>query len=83
MSKPFTHGNATPFRRLKRVLNHGLSHLRNAQTRTTTVVAHLTYYLLLDGKIVTHREWRQLNSPNYIVAGSKAGCEGHLSRITA
>lgn len=83
MANPVNKGNATRFHRLKRALNHGLSDMRNAQTRTVTSALYLTYYLLVDGKIVTHREWRQLNSPHYLVAGSRAGCEGHLARTTA
>lgn len=83
MANPVNKGNATRFHRLKRALNHGLYNLRKAQAKTVTSAIYVTYYLLTDGNIVTHREWRQLNSPHYLVAGSRAGCEGHLARITA
>jgi hypothetical protein len=79
MEPIFANSNTSHFRKVKRSLNEGLFNLRRAnQVKSTTF--HLTYYLLKDGSIVTHREWRQLNNPFYIVAGTKKGCEGHWSR---
>jgi len=36
--------------------------------------------LLKDGNIVSHREWRQLGSPNHVVHGTKNGCQSHWAR---
>jgi hypothetical protein len=80
MEAIFANSNTTQFRKIKRSLNDGLSNLRRAQNQVKHTTFHLTFYLLEDGSIVTHREWRQLNNPFYIVAGTQKGCQGHWSR---
>jgi hypothetical protein len=83
MEAIFANSNTTQFRKIKRSLNDGLSNLRRAHNQVKSTTFHLTFYLLDDGSIVTHREWRewrQLNNPFYIVAGTLKGCLGHWSR---
>lgn len=71
--------NTTPARRLARVLDFGLKQIQNASSSKFIADAvGITYYLLGDGRIVTFREWYQMNRPNYVVSGTKKGCESHL-----
>ena len=71
--------NTTPKNRLSRVLQFGLKQIQNAQSsKFISDAVGITYYLLTDGRIVTFREWYQMNRPNYVVSGTKKGCQSHL-----
>ncbi len=41
----------------------------------------VTYYLLKDGRVVSFREWYQLNQPSYVVSGTKHGCFLHAQSL--
>lgn len=71
--------NTTPASRLSRVLQFGIQQIRNAQSNSKFIndAVGITYYLLTDGKLVTFRQWYQMNRPNYVVSGSKKGCLAH------
>ena len=73
-------GNTGYVRRLHRNLNEGLHNMQIAYSKKNASDFYKTFYLLKNGSIVTYREWRQLGSPNYVVSGTKNGCEGHLLR---
>lgn len=81
MEFSFINSNTTYSKRVVRSLNDGLFNLKRAQNRSNITTIHTTYYLLKDGKIVSHREWRQMNNPFYIVVGTKKGCECHWIRM--
>lgn len=72
--------NDTLKQRLVRNLSHGLSQLQMAGKEKKKTNAGTEYYLLKTGEIVSFREWYQMNKPNYVVSGSKEGCEGHKKR---
>jgi len=70
--------NTTPTSRLSRVLEFGIQQIRNAQSgKFINDAVGITYYLLTDGKLVTFRQWYQMNRPNYVVSGTKKGCMAH------
>jgi len=74
--------NTTPTNRLSRILDFGLNQIRNTKSESIFKEAlGRTYYLLTDGKIVTFREWYQMQRPGYIVSGTKRGCESHQEMI--
>ena len=73
-------GNTGYLNRLHRNLNEGMHNMQIAYSKKNASDFYKTFYLLKNGSIVTHREWRQLGSPNYVVSGTKNGCEGHLLR---
>ena len=81
MANNYTYSNTTPLRRMLRKMEHGMYNLKIAQTLTRYSDIGVTYYLLRDGVIITHREWNQQGKPSYHVAGSKEGCQGHWNRI--
>jgi len=80
MSDPSKISQQTLKQRLVRNLSHGLYQLEiGGKTKKENVIG-ITYYLLNDGKIINHREWYQSNKPDYIVCGTKEGCESHWKR---
>ena len=76
----FINGNTGYINRLHRSLNGGMSNMQSAYNAKNASDNYKTFYLLKNGEIVSHREWRQMGSPNYVVSGSKSGCEGHWVR---
>jgi|LauGreDrversion4_2_1035121.scaffolds.fasta_scaffold48559_3 hypothetical protein len=76
----FINGNTGYKSRLHRSLNEGMRNMRNAYGTKNGSENLKTYYLLKDGNIVSHREWRQLGSPNHVVHGTKNGCQSHWAR---
>jgi hypothetical protein len=72
-------GNTGFVSRLHRKLNGGMHNMRIAHS-VRNENGYKTFYLLKDGSAVSHREWYQMGSPNYVVVGSKSGCEGHWAR---
>lgn len=74
-------GNTGYVNRLHRILNGGMQNMQKAYYSKKQFGSQKTYYLLKDGTTVSHREWYQLGSPNYVVSGSKNGCDSHLVRI--
>ena len=81
MANYYIHSNTTPLRRMLRKIEHGMYNLKLAQNLTRYTDIGVTYYLLRNGGIITHREWYQQGKPSYYVAGSKEGCQGHWNRI--
>ena len=67
--------NNTIKQRLIRSLSHGLRQLEIAGKDKKKSEVGITFYLLKDGRIITFREWYQMDSPSYIVSGTRNGCE--------
>ena len=67
--------NNTIKQRLIRSLSHGLRQLEIAGKDKKKSEVGITFYLLKDGRIITFREWYQMDSPSYIVSGTRSGCE--------
>ena len=76
---PSINGNNSRLIRLIRLLNHGLSETRTCSNKKE--YHNGTYYLLNDGRVISHREWYQRNKPNHVVSGSMEGCNGTKSRL--
>lgn len=70
--------------RLQDRLNLGHYQMVNYRKELSKPVADTTtYYLLKDGSILPFRLWYQADRPNYLLAGSKAGCKGFWERLNS
>lgn len=75
MSKNIRTGNSTRvIQKLQSQLTLGRFQLENYRKEHNSYVDMKTYYLLKDGKIITYREWYQMERPEYLLSGSKHGC---------
>jgi hypothetical protein len=81
MSLNIRTGNSTRIiQKIQSQLVLGRYQLENYRKESSKSPDMSTYYLLDSGIVVKFRIWHQMNRPNYLVTGSKAGCEAHWKR---
>lgn len=77
-----TGASTRQLQRLQNRLQLGLHQMTNYRKELSEPRADTTtYYLLKDGSILPFRLWYQADRPNYLLAGSKAGCKGLWERL--
>lgn len=83
MSRNIRTGHSTRLiQKMQDQMTRGLYAMENYKKHGVQPITEMgTYYLLHTGVVVTFREWYQANRPDYIVSGSKKGCESHRRRI--
>lgn len=72
--------NTTAAHRISAKLKFGLFQITNYRKDYNPSADFKTYYVLRDNRLVTFREWHQLNRPDFHVSGTKAGCLAFLRR---
>lgn len=81
MSANIHTGNSTRFvHKLSSQLSLGKYQMENYRKFNNQNPDMKTYYLTRKGDILTFREWYQAGKPDYIVSGSKHGCQTQKSR---
>jgi hypothetical protein len=75
--------NTRPTDKLKRVLKFGQSQLATYKDAAPTILVETrTFYLTRSDKsILSVKEWIAMGKPDYVVSGSKKGCEGTRERL--
>lgn len=75
--------NTRPTDKLKRALKFGQTQLATYKHAPIILVENRTFYLTKGKEIISVKEWIAYGRPDYVVMGTKKGCEGTLKRLTA